>query len=112
MFQPKVVEKLETHFMSNNFFPENRAGYEIMWKNIVQPDKPQMATWRMPIVCWITKATNTHSEYVILTAFPPQQWLHERASMLRLTYIACRVNFDKGLKMISVGRNMLQNNKI
>ena len=26
-FQTKVVEKLETHFMSNNFFPENCAGY-------------------------------------------------------------------------------------
>jgi hypothetical protein len=28
---------------------------------------------------WIPKATNTHSEYVILTAFPLQQWLQERA---------------------------------
>jgi hypothetical protein len=25
------------------------------------------------------KATNPHSEYVILIAFPLQQWLHERA---------------------------------
>jgi hypothetical protein len=24
-----------------------------------------------------------HSEYVILITFPPQQWLNERASMLR-----------------------------
>ena len=38
----------------------------------------------------ITKSTNTHSEYVILDAFP-QQWLRERASMLRHTYIACLV---------------------
>jgi hypothetical protein len=38
--------------------------------------------WRMRIACWITKATNTHSEYVTLTAFPLQQWLRERASML------------------------------
>ena len=29
--------------------------------------------------CMLDKATNTHSEYVILVAFPPQQWLHERA---------------------------------
>ena len=29
-----------------------------------------MAIWRMRIACWIPKATNTHSEYVILTAFP------------------------------------------
>jgi len=37
---------------------------------------------------WITKATNTRSENVILIAFPLQQWLRERASMLRYTYIA------------------------
>jgi len=65
--------------------------YEIMWKNVVQPDRPQMTIWRMRIACWITKATNTHSEYVILIAFPPQQWLHERASMLHYTHIACFV---------------------
>jgi hypothetical protein len=43
---------------------------------------------RMRFACWITKATGTHSEYVIRTAFPRQQWLRERASMLRYTYIA------------------------
>jgi hypothetical protein len=46
---------------------------------------------RMRIVCWITKAANTHTEYVILIAFPRHQWLRERASMLRYTYIACLV---------------------
>jgi hypothetical protein len=44
--------------------------------------------WRMRIACWIPKATETHSEYVILIALPQQQWLHELASMLRYTYIA------------------------
>ena len=29
-----------------------------------------MAIWPMRIASWITKATNTHSEYVILIAFP------------------------------------------
>jgi len=38
-----------------------------------------------------TKATNTHSEYVIITAFPLQHWLHERASLLRYTQIACLI---------------------
>ena len=32
-----------TYFVINNFFFENRAVYEIMWKNTVQPDRPQMA---------------------------------------------------------------------
>jgi hypothetical protein len=31
--------------------------------------------------------TYTHSEYVIVIAFPLQQRLHERASMLRYTYV-------------------------
>jgi hypothetical protein len=31
--------------MFNNFFPENRAVYEIMWKNMVKPDKPDHNIW-------------------------------------------------------------------
>jgi hypothetical protein len=38
----------------------------------------------MRFISWITKATDTHSEYVILVAFPQQQWLRERSSILRL----------------------------
>ena len=38
---------------------------------------------RMRFTCWITKATDTHTEYVMLIAFPRQQQLRERASMLR-----------------------------
>jgi hypothetical protein len=51
-----------------------------------------MAIRRMRIACWIPKATNTHSEYVILS-FPLRQWLFERASVLRYTYIACLVKY-------------------
>jgi hypothetical protein len=46
---------------------------------------------RMRFACWITKATDTYSEYVILIAFPQQQWLRERASILRYTYIVSLV---------------------
>jgi len=48
----------------------------------------------MRIACWITKVTNTHSEYVILSAFPRQEWLRERASLLRYTYIGCIVKYN------------------
>jgi hypothetical protein len=47
--------------------------------------------WRMRFASWISKVTNTHTEYVILIAFPLQQWLGERASELRHTYSACLV---------------------
>jgi hypothetical protein len=53
-----------------------------------EPSKPPMTIRRMPIACWILKATNTHSGYVTLTEFPLQQWLHERASVLGL-YLYC-----------------------
>ena len=44
---------------------------------------------RMRSICWIHNATNTHTKYVILIAFPQQQCLHDRTSVLRYTYIAC-----------------------
>jgi len=73
------------------FFSEIRAFYETMWKEIVQPGRPQLTIWRMCIACWMPKATNAHSEYVTLIAFLLQQWLQERVSVLRYTYIASPV---------------------
>ena len=70
--------------------PENHAVYdEIMWKNFVELDRPQMAIWRIRIACSTLKAAKTRSEYVILIAFPLQQWLYERVSVLRHTYSTC-----------------------
>ena len=40
---------------------------------------------RIRIACWLTKATNTHPECLIVIAFPLQQWLRECVSMLRYT---------------------------
>jgi hypothetical protein len=68
------------------FFFKNRAVCETKWKNTAQ-----LTIRRMRIACWMTKATNTHSEYVIFIAFPLQQLLLGRASMLLYTYIACLV---------------------
>ena len=62
------------------------------WKNIVQPDRPQMKIqYGSFAVHAETKVTNTLSQYIILIAFPQQQWLCERATMLRYTYVACLV---------------------
>jgi hypothetical protein len=60
-----------------------------MWKNIVERGRPQITIWLVRIARCIPKATDTHSEYVTLIVSPLQQWLHERASMLRYTYIVC-----------------------
>jgi len=34
-----------------------------MWKNIVERFRAQLTIWRMRIACWITKSTDTHSQY-------------------------------------------------
>ena len=57
--------------MFNNF-SEISALYEIKWENAVDPDRPQLTIWRMRVTFWIPKATNTHSEYVILIVFQLQ----------------------------------------
>jgi hypothetical protein len=67
--------------------------YEITWRSTAE----QIAIWRMRIACWIPKATNTHTVCVILMAFPLQQWLHKRASLLRFTYIACVIRIKNYL---------------
>jgi hypothetical protein len=68
------TENQNTHFMSNNFFSENRAVYEIMWKKYgrARQTTDDNIIRRMRFACRITKATDTHSEYVILIAFPWQ----------------------------------------
>jgi len=89
----KIVEKIKTHILlcSINFILKNNAIYEIMWKNIVEPDMSQVAIWHMHFTCWILKAVNTHSECVILVVFPLQQLLHECISVLHYMYIICLV---------------------
>jgi hypothetical protein len=42
---------------------------------------------RMRFARWLSKR-NTHSECVVITAFPRQQWLSERPSILRYAYVA------------------------
>jgi len=87
MFQTNFVQIIKIHIL----YPVNPAVCEVMWKNIVEPERPQMTVWRICISCCIPKATNTLSEYVLLIAFPLQHWLHMCASMLHYTYIACLV---------------------
>ena len=50
----------------------------------------------MPFACWITKATNTRSKYVALTAFP-WQFLRERVC----------VNFIRTLSLVFLAYTML-----
>ena len=60
-------------------------------KNMVELGSPRVTIWHTCIACWTPNATNTQSQYVTIISFPLQQRLHERASMLRYTYITCLV---------------------
>jgi hypothetical protein len=94
---------------------------------LVKPERPQTTTWGKHVAWLINKATcarscngpqarprthirlrtthpsvNKHTEKsVILIALTRQQRLRERASVLRYTYIACRV-FIPALEILTV----------
>jgi hypothetical protein len=85
MFHTKLVEKIKTHISCSIIFPENRVFFldnaekyggagQVTDDNVIQ---------RMRFACLIIMATDTLSKYVIFIAFPPQQWLRERALILR-----------------------------
>jgi hypothetical protein len=68
-------ENENTHFMFNDFFPKIVPCMK-MWKKYGMAGQ---ATYddiirHMYTACWITNATDTHSEYVIIIASPRQQW--------------------------------------
>jgi hypothetical protein len=50
-----------------------------------------MTIWYMHIARWMTKATNTYSEYAIFSAFHCNNSWYERTSMLRYTYVTSLV---------------------
>jgi len=76
MFHIKVVEKIKTHIYIQFFFRKSCRLREKVEKYCTdRQDTDKNVIWRLRIACWIPKATNTHSQYVILIAFPLQQWL-------------------------------------
>jgi len=60
MFQTKGVDKIKTCILCSITFFKNSTIYEIMWKNIVELDRPQMTVWHMRFAYRITKTTNTY----------------------------------------------------
>jgi hypothetical protein len=91
MLQTEVIKKIKKiYFKFNNFVLRKSC---LLWDNVEKYGRVRQATddniiRRMRFACWITKATDTHSEYKILIVFLLQQWLCDRASMLR-SYVHC-----------------------
>jgi hypothetical protein len=86
----KSCREHQNTFYDQYLFP--RKSYRL-WDNVENYGRAGQATddsiiWRMPVTCWVPKATDIHSEHVILIAFPVQQWLHALSTVLRYAYIA------------------------
>ena len=75
--------------MFSNFFLISNF-YEILWKNMVQTDRPHMTIYcgACALHAGNSNYGHTHREYAILMAFPRLQWLRERSLTLRL-YVHC-----------------------
>jgi len=91
MFRTETVQKIKIHFVSSNLLFENRAICEIMWDNIVDRGRPQIAIWRMRIASWIPKATDTHSEYVNI--FINCNWVVTRWLWLFYMYLKYEIGY-------------------
>jgi len=97
MFQRKGVGKINTHILcSITFFsPENRAVCEIVLEKYgTARQATDDITWRMRFACCMTKATEAHLEYRLLTAFTQQQRLREQAVMISYAYNACHILYN------------------
>jgi hypothetical protein len=83
-------ENQNTNFMSNNFFSKIVGFLGIVEKFFRAGQATDHNTAHAH--CLLDKRLQAQSEYVIIVAFPLQQWLHERASMLRYSALPVLLN--------------------
>jgi hypothetical protein len=89
-------ENKNTHLMFNNFFFLNRAVYEIMWKNIVERDRPQVKIQHGTCALHARlRGLQPHTLKICNTYCFSIATGCTRATMLRYTcmYTACLVGF-------------------
>ena len=103
MLQTKTLRKIKTHILypvSSPPPPWKSCRLKENVEEYLQRCSPQMTIRRTRIACRIRKATNTRSGCVTLIDFPLQQWLHERALVLRhstLSALSCNKYLKKDL---------------
>ena len=69
MFGIIVVQEVKTHNLYTAIFSENRAVYEIMSKNEVQPERLQKI-WRLGESYWMSKTTRAQAQIGARTPTP------------------------------------------
>jgi len=90
------VEKIKTHILySVTFFRKSRR----LWENVEKYCRVGQGTDYIMAHAHCMPDTYgynyIHSQYVILIAFLLRQWLHERASVLRYTYIPVLLTYSR-----------------
>jgi len=94
MFETKVVQKMKTHILCSITSCQKSCclWYSVEKYYTARQSIDDNIIWHIHIACWIPKARNTLSEYVILIVILLQPRLHEHTSTLCYTYIACLVS--------------------
>jgi len=88
IFRTKVVEKIKTPTLCSVTFFRKSCLFRIMWTIMLEPDRPQGACALHAVYLRL----QTHSDCVIVIDLSRQQWLRERASLLRYTCVAFHVS--------------------
>jgi len=109
MFQTKVVQKIKTHILSSFFLSLSPRKSCSLWDNLEKYGRAGQATddnliQSMRIACWITKATNTRSDYVIHTVFP----LHSRLHVIHILPVLLRYTWMAMLRSRTLLRTILR----
>jgi len=91
MFQTKLWRKSKYEFYVQQRFPKVVPFMRQREKKMVHAGRPQMTIWRMRFTCWITKATDIHSEYVMLLLFHGNNCYTNVPTLYAYTYIACLI---------------------
>ena len=76
------VKKSKHNIYAQIHFYKNRAVYEIMWENMVEPERAHMKIWLVRIACCMSKATSKLYGYIILIVYPVHEWLCEHVAKL------------------------------
>ena len=111
LYETKVIEKIKIHILCSKYvFRKSRRLYNVEKYGTSRQAKDYNIKGCMRLACWITKATETHSEYVILLPFAQQQCLLKPAFSATFICIACLVECCVG-KCITV-QIVIQNKEI
>jgi hypothetical protein len=78
--------------------------WTVLWRRMDGQATGDSIMRHIRFACWVNKATETHSEYIIVIAFPHQQRLRERPSVLRYT--------DSTLRVLLIGTSISDCNDI